>query len=83
MDGNSLYGNIQPRLHDAAVFFIRLQESRLYRNNLPQRYFFGKVFKAGFPYAAEPVIIIRFCDAMTGTPADDTHAIRAGGSGSP
>lgn len=22
-------------------------------------------------------IEIRFCDAMTGTPADDTHAIRA------
>lgn len=30
--------------HTAAIFFIYLQKSRLYRNNLLQRYFFGKVF---------------------------------------
>lgn len=36
-----------------------------------------KSFKADMPYTAEPVIIIRFCNAVTGTPTDNAHAYRA------
>lgn len=58
-------------------FFRPSAEIPALRERSAGRYPSGNVFKTGFPYAAEPVIIIRFCDAMTGTPADNAHARRA------
>ena len=78
MDAGTLYGNIQPWLRIVAFLFLLLQETGLYRNHLLYRYFPLNGFKAGFSYTAEPVIIIRFCDAMAGTPVDNAHASRAG-----
>lgn len=46
----------------------------LYRNHLLCGHFPLDGFQAGLPYAAEPVIIIRFCDAVMGTPGDNAHA---------
>ena len=42
-----------------------------------RRHFRLDSFQAGFPYTAEPVIIIRFCNAVAGTPAYNAHAGRA------
>lgn len=45
-------------------------------NYLLRGYFPLNGFKAGFPHTAEPVIIVRLCDTVAGTPADDAHAGR-------
>ena len=76
MDRKSLCGNIQSCLRIAAFLFLLLQELWLYGDYLLYRHFLLNDFKAGFPYATEPIIIICFCDAMAGTPADNTHASR-------
>lgn len=55
-------------------FFISTQKLRPCRNDLLWRLLPGNTFKTGFPYTTKPVIIIRFCDLMTGTPADNAHA---------
>ena len=77
MDADSLYGNIQSWLNITTFLFLLLQKPGLYRNHLLYRYFLLDGFKTDFPYTAEPVIIIRFCDAVAGTPVDNAHASRA------
>ena len=56
---------------------VRYAPTGLYWDHLLHRHFSLNVFQTGFPYTAEPVIIIRFCDAVAGTPADNAHAGRA------
>lgn len=73
MDRKSFCGNIQPCLCPSTFWFLR-QKARWYRSYPLPGYFRFHSFKAGFPYTAEPVIIIRFCDAVAGAPADNTHA---------
>lgn len=73
MDGIFLYGDVQSPLRIIVVFFVHTQNLRPYRNDLLWQVLPGDAFKAGCPYTAEPVIIIRFCDPMTGTPTDNAH----------
>lgn len=73
MDGIFLYGDVQSPLRITVVFFVHTQNLRPYRNDLLWQVLPGDAFKAGCPYTAEPVIIIRFCDPMTGTPTDNAH----------
>ena len=70
------YGDIQSRFHITSVIFTFLQELRIHRNHQMLLHLFRKVFEAGCPYTAEPVIIIRLCDAVAGTPVGYTHANR-------
>lgn len=73
MDGIFPYGDVQSPLRIPAVFFVHTQNLRPYTNDLLWQVLPADAFKAGFPYTAEPVIIIRFCDPMTGTPAGNAH----------
>lgn len=56
------------------MLFLLLQESGLDRDYLLCRRFPLEAFNAGFPYAAEPVIIVCSGDAMAGTPVSNSHA---------
>lgn len=76
MDADALYGNIQALLR-MTVFLFLLQKPGLYRNHLLYKHFPLDGFKTDFPYTAEPIIIIRFCEAVAGTPIDNAHASQA------
>ena len=76
MDAGTLYRNIQSWLR-IAVFLSLPQKPGMHRDYLMCGYFSLNGFKAGFPYTAEPIIIVRFCDTVAGTPADNAHPSRA------
>jgi len=53
-----------------------MQKPGLSGDNLLRRHFYLDGFRADFLHAAKLVIIIRFCNTVAGTSADNAHAVR-------
>ena len=73
VDGKTIYRNGKPQPCIGIVLYFLMQEAGGYRDDLLRRGLRRKVFQARLPHTAEPVIVIRFRNAVAGTPVDNTH----------